>query len=183
MLKDLNVVTDADGAKSYQIIKKYSTEAQASRPLAATAAQNLQAQPSFFSMNNGKSLRLQKWGLWIAYEDQVNKTVYWYNSLTKSGQWNKPEEVTPYPSPSPPPPRLLLFLSIYHSVCINLYLLSVWLHPLCMCLFSVCTSAKFRLYIRLLTCSFARRNPSSHPLRYNAIWKCVTFSSFFYLSV
>ena len=47
-----------------------------------------------YSLNHTKSLRLQRWGSWIAYEDQENKDkTYWYNQRTGQGQWEKPEKV------------------------------------------------------------------------------------------
>ena len=49
-----------------------------------------------FSLSNQKSLRLKRWGSWIAYEDQnsSNKT-YWYNHKTGTGQWSMPDSVHP----------------------------------------------------------------------------------------
>jgi hypothetical protein len=49
---------------------------------------------SMFSLNSERSLRLQRWGNWIAYEDQAAKTIYWYNPSNGSGQWEKPDEVS-----------------------------------------------------------------------------------------
>lgn len=54
---------------------------------------SLKSMPSMFSLKTNKSLRLQKWGAWIAYEDQENKTVYYYNTNTSKGQWEMPAEV------------------------------------------------------------------------------------------
>lgn len=49
---------------------------------------------SMFSLRAVKSLRLQKWGDWIAYHDQSSKTVFWYNHKTNAGQWEQPQQVT-----------------------------------------------------------------------------------------
>ena len=38
-------------------------------------------------------MRLQRWGAWIAYEDQETNSVYWYNQSTTKGQWESPPEV------------------------------------------------------------------------------------------
>ena len=46
-----------------------------------------------FSLKTNKSLRLQRWGDWIAYEDQQTSSIYWYNSRSNTGQWDKPESV------------------------------------------------------------------------------------------
>jgi hypothetical protein len=47
-----------------------------------------------FSLKKNKSLRLQRWGSWIAYEDQDDSAkVYWYNHTTNEGQWERPESV------------------------------------------------------------------------------------------
>ena len=55
---------------------------------------------SLFSLKHNRSLRLQRWGSWIAYEDQgggagssTGCNVYWYNQRTGVGQWDKPEKV------------------------------------------------------------------------------------------
>lgn len=49
---------------------------------------------SMFSLRAVKSLRLERWGPWIAYHDQQSQTVFWYNHESNVGQWNKPEQVT-----------------------------------------------------------------------------------------
>ena len=49
---------------------------------------------SMWSSRREKSMRLQQYGNWIAYEDKVLKTVFWYNSSTMESQWDKPDEVT-----------------------------------------------------------------------------------------
>lgn len=38
--------------------------------------------------------RRRQWGGWIAYEDPMLHTVFWYNSNTHESQWDKPAEVT-----------------------------------------------------------------------------------------
>ncbi len=82
---------DISSSENYDIIKKNAA------PLAANASvgngnQGLNRLQSMFSMKN-KSLRLQKWGNWIAYNDQATQKMYWYNSETASGQWETPDEV------------------------------------------------------------------------------------------
>jgi len=48
---------------------------------------------SMFSLNGGKTLRMEKWGCWIAYHDPHSQQVFWYNHETASGQWEVPAEV------------------------------------------------------------------------------------------
>eukprot|EP00606_Chrysophyceae_sp_TOSAG23-5_P000351 GSChrysophyteH2.ASY1.ANO1.949.1 assembled CDS len=59
---------------------------------------------SMFSLKTNKSLRLQRWGEWIAYEDQQTDKIYWYNSSTSKGQWEKPQAVTKLQSDASPQP-------------------------------------------------------------------------------
>ena len=47
---------------------------------------------SIFSMKNA-SVRLQRWGSWLSYEDPQSKKEYWYNSKTGVGQFEKPDKV------------------------------------------------------------------------------------------
>ena len=51
---------------------------------------------NLFSLNSSKSLRLKRYGSWIAYEDQGGDdtaSIYWYNHSTGEGQWNVPATV------------------------------------------------------------------------------------------
>jgi len=45
-----------------------------------------------FSLKTNNSLRLVKWGDWLAYEDQVSNKIYWYNHNLGVGQYEKPDE-------------------------------------------------------------------------------------------
>jgi ankyrin repeat protein len=47
---------------------------------------------SIFSMKNA-SVRLQRWGSWLSYEDPQTKKEYWYNHRTGVGQFEKPDKV------------------------------------------------------------------------------------------
>lgn len=47
-----------------------------------------------FSLHTKKSLRLQRLGSWIAYEDQNTGSTYYYNHKTGEGQWNMPTSVS-----------------------------------------------------------------------------------------
>ena len=48
---------------------------------------------SMWSLNREKSVRLQRFGHWIAYEDQYVGVVWWYNTSTGLGSWATPPEV------------------------------------------------------------------------------------------
>jgi WW domain len=51
---------------------------------------------SLWSLNRGRSVRLQQWGEWIAYEDQSESAKgkqFWYNHLTQETQWDMPRDV------------------------------------------------------------------------------------------
>lgn len=48
---------------------------------------------SWFSLSNNRSVRLQHFGSWIAYEDQDTNATYYYNHRTGEGQWEEPEKV------------------------------------------------------------------------------------------
>lgn len=86
---------------AYQIIKKTPTSGmgESSGALesglgsASSSFRTLRHAQSMFSLKTSKSLRLQKWGEWLAYEDQQTTSVYWYNHRTSTGQWTKPDEV------------------------------------------------------------------------------------------
>ena len=47
-----------------------------------------------FSLHTKKSLRLQRLGSWISYEDQNTGSTYYYNPKTGEGQWNIPSSVS-----------------------------------------------------------------------------------------
>jgi hypothetical protein len=49
---------------------------------------------SMFSLKNARSMKLQRYGHWIAYYDAENPfAVFWYNHETSDGQWETPLEV------------------------------------------------------------------------------------------
>lgn len=49
---------------------------------------------SLWSLQRGKSMRLQQWGDWIAYEDQTEGgRQFWYNHVSKATCFSTPEEV------------------------------------------------------------------------------------------
>ena len=56
---------------------------------------------NLFSLNSKKSLRLKRYGSWIAYEDQGGSDtggtadIYWYNHGSGQGQWQVPDSVAP----------------------------------------------------------------------------------------
>ena len=57
-----------------------------------TGGGSLSRPRSIFSMKNA-SVRLQRWGSWLSYEDPQSKKEYWYNSKTGVGQFEKPDKV------------------------------------------------------------------------------------------
>jgi ankyrin repeat protein len=89
----------ANDEGSYNIIKKKSSfslnNGSASGGAGGTGAvpKGLKHVQSMFSLKTQKSLRVQRWGEWIAYEDQQTNHIYWYNHAKGEGQWEKPEEV------------------------------------------------------------------------------------------
>jgi hypothetical protein len=62
---------------------------------------------SLFSLNKNKSLRLQRYGSWIAYQDQDANSTYWYNHKTGTGQWNAPDKIKSMISHSPSSAKLV----------------------------------------------------------------------------
>lgn len=74
--------------EGYHIIKSGSGNTSA-----ASSIKTLKHAQSMFSLKANKSLRLQKWGQWLAYEDANSNRQYWYNHSTNEGQWEVPEEV------------------------------------------------------------------------------------------
>ncbi|CAM9473319.1 unnamed protein product [Chrysoparadoxa australica] len=69
-----------DTGDSYEIVKP-------------AQAATLEKTGSMWSLRRGRSVRLQQYGDWIAYEDQNVSSVFWYNHVTQTTQWQKPEEV------------------------------------------------------------------------------------------
>lgn len=51
------------------------------------------ATQSMFSLRANKSMRLQRFGAWIAYHDTQSASVFWYNHETAEGQWEEPAQV------------------------------------------------------------------------------------------
>lgn len=49
--------------------------------------------PSLFTLRDAKTMRLQRFGSWLAYHDPYTAQVFWYNHETCSGQWELPEQV------------------------------------------------------------------------------------------
>lgn len=46
---------------------------------------------SLYSLRHGRSVRLEHWGDWIAYQDQNNaESVFWYNHVAQKSQWDAP---------------------------------------------------------------------------------------------
>ena len=85
-------VKQLGGDQQYQIIKKQ--EAGGGLDGRQSSFRTLQHAQSMFSLKANKSLRLQKWGQWLAYEDPANpQALYWYNHATSTGQWTMPTEV------------------------------------------------------------------------------------------
>jgi ankyrin repeat protein len=48
---------------------------------------------SLFSLKSNQTMRMQRWGAWISYEDSKSKRRYWFNHETHQGQWEIPSEV------------------------------------------------------------------------------------------
>lgn len=59
-----------------------TAEAQADPPLARPQ--------SLMSLRRERSVRLEHWGDWIAYEDQNEKSVFWYNHVEEKSQRDAP---------------------------------------------------------------------------------------------
>ena len=83
--KKVKSTVRSTGAEQYEIIKRNG----------AQSANSMKKIKSMYSLNHNRSLRLQRWGSWIAYEDQEDPSkTYWYNQRTGEGQWEKPQKVT-----------------------------------------------------------------------------------------
>ena len=57
----------------YEIIRK----APRAAPAEGAAQQDLKRSDSHWSLRRGRSMRLQQWGSWIAYEDPNLYTLFW----------------------------------------------------------------------------------------------------------
>ena len=57
----------------YEIIRK----APRAGPGDGAAQQDLKRSDSHWSLRRGRSMRLQQWGSWIAYEDPNLDTLFW----------------------------------------------------------------------------------------------------------
>ena len=62
--------------EAYHIIKKHSIEPGKEEHDVQKADKVMTRVQSLFSLRHGKSLRLQRWGAWIAYEDQLAQKVW-----------------------------------------------------------------------------------------------------------
>lgn len=62
-----------------------TTEAQTDSPLVRPQ--------SLMSLSRERSVRLEHWGDWIAYEDQNEKSVFWYNHVEDKSQMEAPTGV------------------------------------------------------------------------------------------
>ncbi len=91
--RQVKAAESAGEEASYEIIKKKSSFSGAANAMNGGGGGGLKHVQSMFSLKTNKSLRLQRWGEWIAYEDQQTDKVYWYNSVTSKGQWEKPQSV------------------------------------------------------------------------------------------
>ena len=109
----------------YQIIRKNgSSDADDNTNMASS----LNRMQSFFSLKSKRSLRLQKWGPWIAYEDQNTNSVYWYNHETAEGQWQKPDLVISMQqsnSKNMSDVDVLVIFSVFMLFCLNCVCLCV----------------------------------------------------------
>lgn len=64
-------------------------------PLAKNS-QGVQYQ-SMFTLRDNSTMRLQRYGCWIAYYDPTGtNNIFWYHSEKCVGQWETPEEVKEY---------------------------------------------------------------------------------------
>jgi hypothetical protein len=48
---------------------------------------------SMFSLRANRTMRLQRYGPWIAYHDPGSHSVFWYHHETGKGQWETPDLV------------------------------------------------------------------------------------------
>lgn len=56
---------------------------------------------SMWSLRRGRSVRLEHWGDWIAYEDQNAQSVFWYNHVAQTSQWEAPADIRQTSSNTP----------------------------------------------------------------------------------
>ena len=82
--------------ESYTIMRKpSSSQLPLSRKSSATPnAMTLQKAKSFFSLKSDAPLRLESWGQWISFQDEVNGKIFWYNQEKHIGSETEPAEVT-----------------------------------------------------------------------------------------
>ena len=82
--------------EKYTIMRKPSTN-QLPLSRKSSAAPNemvLQKAKSFFSLKTDAPLRLESWGQWISFQDEINGKVFWYNQEKHLGSETEPLEVT-----------------------------------------------------------------------------------------
>jgi hypothetical protein len=51
-----------------------------------------------FSLRSNRTMRLQRYGPWIAYHDPGSHSVFWYNHEQSKGQWETPDIVRQWKS-------------------------------------------------------------------------------------
>eukprot|EP01041_Mallomonas_annulata_P005388 gene5388-10775_t len=73
-------------SQPYEIIKKLGSSAR-------EEFQTPERVRTMFSLTDDRSLRLETYGSWIAYNDQTSGSTYYYNHHTCSGQWEVPDKV------------------------------------------------------------------------------------------
>eukprot|EP01041_Mallomonas_annulata_P005527 gene5527-11136_t len=74
-------------SQPYEIIKKLGNDSISHADLTPGKLQSL------FSLTDDRSLRLERFGSWIAYEDQSTQSTYYYNHRTRTGQWEVPDKL------------------------------------------------------------------------------------------
>jgi len=74
-----------DDAQSLKDVLADAASADTGKPLVKAG--------SMFTLRTNKSMRLQRWGAWIAYHDTQSHSIFWYNHETAKGQWEQPEQV------------------------------------------------------------------------------------------
>jgi len=73
-----------ENKNEYEIIQKTKTKLKPS---------DVKRIDSHWSLRRNRSMRLQQYGSWIAYEDPELHSVYWYNVHSKESSWERPEAV------------------------------------------------------------------------------------------
>lgn len=87
---DTNVASTAAAGGSAGVGAGASSTANA---MSETTKALHRATQSMFSLRANKSMRLQRFGAWIAYHDTQSASVFWYNHETSEGQWEEPAQV------------------------------------------------------------------------------------------